>query len=51
MGWLAPCVTTIQPVSYLDMLLLEGLARFILTDSRWSEEGSVRKCESETAGE
>jgi UDP-N-acetylglucosamine 2-epimerase len=38
MGWSASLVTTIQPVSYLEMLLLEGRARFILTDS-----GGVQK--------
>ena len=34
----AGSVTTIQPVSYFEMLLLEGRARFILTDS-----GGVQK--------
>ena len=38
MGWSAGSVTTIQPVSYFDMLLLEGRARFIVTDS-----GGVQK--------
>ena len=38
MGWTAGSVATIQPVSYLEMLLLEGRARFILTDS-----GGVQK--------
>jgi UDP-N-acetylglucosamine 2-epimerase len=33
MGLSAGRVTTIQPVSYLEMLLQEGRARFILTDS------------------
>lgn len=38
LGLSAGQVTTIQPVSYLDMLLLEGRAHFILTDS-----GGVQK--------
>lgn len=38
MGWTDRAVSTIQPVSYLEMLLLEGRARFILTDS-----GGVQK--------
>jgi UDP-GlcNAc3NAcA epimerase len=38
MGWQANSVTAIQPVSYFEMLLLEGRARFILTDS-----GGVQK--------
>jgi len=38
MGWSATSVTAIQPVSYFEMLLLEGRARFILTDS-----GGVQK--------
>ena len=38
MGKLASPVSMIPPVSYLDMLLLEGRARFILTDS-----GGVQK--------
>jgi UDP-N-acetylglucosamine 2-epimerase len=38
MGWTGGAVATIQPVSYLEMLLLEGRARFILTDS-----GGVQK--------
>ena len=38
MGWSTGSVTTIQPVSYFEMLLLEGRARFILTDS-----GGVQK--------
>ncbi len=37
-GWSAGAVTTIQPVSYFEMLLLEGRARFIVTDS-----GGVQK--------
>jgi UDP-GlcNAc3NAcA epimerase len=38
MGWSPQSVATIQPVSYFEMLLLEGRARFILTDS-----GGVQK--------
>ena len=38
LGWSTGSVSTIQPVSYLEMLLLEGRARFILTDS-----GGVQK--------
>ena len=38
LGLSAGQVATIRPVSYLDMLLLEGRARFILTDS-----GGVQK--------
>ena len=37
-GWLARSITIIRPVSYLEMLLLEGRARLILTDS-----GGVQK--------
>jgi UDP-GlcNAc3NAcA epimerase len=37
-GCLTGAVTTIEPVSYLEMLLLEGRARLILTDS-----GGVQK--------
>ena len=37
-GLRLPTVRTLKPVSYLDMLLLEGRARFILTDS-----GGVQK--------
>lgn len=33
MGCSTSSITTIDPISYLDMLLLEGRARFILTDS------------------
>jgi UDP-N-acetylglucosamine 2-epimerase len=38
MGWCAGSVAAIPPVSYTEMLLLEGRARFILTDS-----GGVQK--------
>jgi UDP-GlcNAc3NAcA epimerase len=38
LGWSARDITVIPPVSYLEMLLLEGRARFILTDS-----GGVQK--------
>jgi UDP-GlcNAc3NAcA epimerase len=38
MGCALESVATIEPVSYFDMLLLEGRARFILTDS-----GGVQK--------
>lgn len=38
MGWIARNVAMIHPVSYFEMLLLEGRARFILTDS-----GGVQK--------
>jgi len=38
MGWSDSAVTTIEPVSYFEMLLLEGRARFIVTDS-----GGVQK--------
>lgn len=38
LGWSGRSIITIQPVSYFDMLLLEGRARFILTDS-----GGVQK--------
>jgi UDP-GlcNAc3NAcA epimerase len=37
-GWKAQSVSIIRPVSYLEMLLLEGRARMILTDS-----GGVQK--------
>jgi UDP-N-acetylglucosamine 2-epimerase len=32
MGWAVSAVTTTDPLSYPDMLLLEGRARFVLTD-------------------
>jgi UDP-GlcNAc3NAcA epimerase len=32
-GWAAKAVSVLPPVSYLEMLVLEGRARFILTDS------------------
>jgi len=38
LGWAPRSVTVLPPASYLDMLLLEGRARFILTDS-----GGVQK--------
>jgi UDP-GlcNAc3NAcA epimerase len=37
-GWSAQSVTVVAPVSYLEMLVLESRARFILTDS-----GGVQK--------
>ncbi len=37
-GWTSRAIQVIPPVSYLEMLLLEGRARFILTDS-----GGVQK--------
>ena len=38
LGWTPRAIQVIPPVSYLEMLLLEGRARFILTDS-----GGVQK--------
>jgi UDP-GlcNAc3NAcA epimerase len=38
LGWLPGAITMIEPASYFEMLLLEGRARFILTDS-----GGVQK--------